>query len=43
MHGRLNPFMEKHETGESKEPDYQIRVAKVMLQNFGIDYSELEY
>lgn len=31
------------ETGENKELEYQIRVAKVMLQNFGIDYSELEY
>lgn len=25
------------ETGENKELEYQIRVAKVMLQNFGID------
>lgn len=32
-----------HETGENKELEYQIRVAKVMLQNFGIDYSELEF
>lgn len=31
-----------HETGENKELDYQIRIAKVVLQNFGIDYSELE-
>ena len=31
------------ETGENRELDYQIKVAKVMLQNFGIDYSELEY
>lgn len=31
------------EKAENKELDYQIRVAKVMLQNFGIDYSELEY
>ena len=30
-----------HETAENKELDYQIRVAKVVLQNFGIDYSEL--
>ena len=28
---------------ENKELDYQIRVAKIVLQNFGIDYSELEY
>ena len=31
------------ETGENKELEYQIKVAKVMLQNFGIDFSELEY
>ena len=31
-----------HEKGENKELEYQIRVAKVMLQNFGIDYTELE-
>ena len=31
-----------HETAENKELIYQIRVAKVVLQNFGIDYSELE-
>lgn len=31
------------ETSENKELDYQIKVAKVMLQNFGIDFSELEY
>ena len=31
-----------HETGESKEPDYQIKVAKVNLASFWIDYSELE-
>lgn len=32
-----------YETGENKELDYQIRVAKIILQNFGIDFSELEY
>lgn len=32
-----------HETGENKELEYQIKVAKIVLQNFGIDYSELEY
>ena len=32
-----------HETGENKELDFQIKVAKVVLQNFGIDYSQLEY
>ena len=31
-----------HEKAENKELDYQIKVAKVMLSNFGIDYSELE-
>lgn len=31
------------ETGENKELDYQIRIAKVKLSSFGIDYSELEY
>lgn len=31
------------ETGVNKELEYQIKVAKVMLQNFGIDFSELEY
>lgn len=31
------------ETGENRELEYQIRVAKVVLQNFGIDYSELAY
>lgn len=30
------------ETGENKELDYQIRVARIKLQSFGIDYSELE-
>lgn len=32
-----------HETDQNKELDYQIKIAKVMLQNFGIDFSELEY
>ncbi len=32
-----------YETGENKELEYQIRVAKVILQNFGIDFSELDY
>lgn len=31
-----------HETGENRELDYQIKVAKVKLAIFGIDYSELE-
>ena len=31
-----------YETGENKELEYQIKVAKIVLQNFGIDYSELE-
>lgn len=31
------------EKSENKELEYQIKVAKVMLQNFGIDFSELEY
>ncbi|MCI8281041.1 MAG: hypothetical protein HFI76_04960 [Lachnospiraceae bacterium] len=31
------------ETGENKELDYQIKVAKVKLLSFGIDYSELEF
>lgn len=31
------------EKSDNKELDYQIKVAKVMLQNFGIDFSELEY
>ena len=32
-----------HETGENKELDYQIKVAKVKLSSFGIDYSELDF
>lgn len=31
-----------HETGDNKELEYQIKIAKVMMQNFGIDYSQLE-
>lgn len=31
-----------HETGENKELEYQIKVAKVKLASLGIDYSELE-
>ena len=31
-----------HKTGENKELEYQIKVAKVKLASFGIDYSELE-
>ncbi len=31
------------EAGENRELEYQIRVAKIVLQNFGIDFSELEY
>lgn len=31
------------ETGENKELEYQIQIAKIVLQNFGLDYSELEY
>ena len=31
-----------YETGENKELEYQIKVAKVKLSSFGIDYSELE-
>lgn len=31
-----------HETGENRELEYQIKVAKIVLQNFGIDDSELE-
>lgn len=32
-----------HETGENKELDYQIKVAKVKLSIFGIDYADLEF
>lgn len=31
------------ETGENKELDYQIKVAKVKLAGFSIDISELEF
>lgn len=30
------------EKAENKELDYQIKVAKIKLSSFGIDYSELE-
>lgn len=32
-----------YETSENKELEYQIKVAKVKLSSFGIDYSELEF
>ena len=32
-----------HETGENKELDYQIKVAKVKLSSLDIDYSDLEF
>lgn len=32
-----------HETGENRGLGYQIKVAKVKLQSFGINYSELEF
>ncbi len=35
--------IKEHETGENKELEYQIKVAKIKLQSFGIDYSELEF
>lgn len=31
------------EKAENKELDYQIKIAKVKLSNFGIDISELEF
>lgn len=31
------------EAAENKELDYQIKVAKVILSNFGIDIAELEF
>lgn len=31
-----------NETAGNKELEYQIRVARVKLSSFGIDYSELE-
>lgn len=30
------------EQGENRELEYQIKVARVKLQSFGIDYSELD-
>ena len=32
-----------HETGENKELDYQIKITRIKLSSFGIDYSELDY
>ena len=32
-----------HETGENKELDYQIKVAKLKLSTFSIDVAELEF
>lgn len=32
-----------HQKEENPELEYQIRVARVRLQNFAIDYSQLEY
>ena len=32
-----------HETGENKELDYQIKIAKLKLSTFSIDVSELEF
>lgn len=32
-----------HETGENKELDYQIKIAKVKLSTFSIDVSQLEF
>lgn len=31
------------ETGENKELDYQIKIAKIKLSTFSIDVSELEF
>lgn len=31
------------ETGENKELEYQIRIAKVKLQDLGVDISKLGY
>ncbi len=31
------------ETGENRELEYQLKVAKVILSSYGIDISELEY
>ncbi len=35
--------IKSYEKGENKELDYQIKVARIKLSSFGIDYSELEY
>lgn len=32
-----------HETGENKELDYQIKIARVKLPTFSIDVAELEF
>lgn len=32
-----------HETGENRELDYQIKIAKLKLSTFNIDVSELEF
>lgn len=32
-----------HETGENKELDYQIKIAKLKLSTFSIDVSDLEF
>ncbi len=32
-----------NETGENKELDFQIKIAKIKLSSFGIDYSELDF
>ena len=32
-----------HETGENKELDYQIKIARIKLSTFSIDVSELEF
>lgn len=32
-----------HGTGENKELNYQIKAAKIILQDFRIDFSGLEY
>lgn len=34
--------IKSHETGQNKELDYQIKVAKIKLSTFSIDTSELE-
>ncbi|MDE6893403.1 MAG: hypothetical protein K2P50_16560 [Lachnospiraceae bacterium] len=32
-----------NETSENKELDFQIKIAKIKLSSFGIDYSELDF